>query len=112
MIGRKNKGPSLAIATPALGGANGIVGAVLGGGLGYLFGSFEPLGGIILSALTGVVGSALTSVGSLGTSFASWPVNSFLDSLSSSGVTSLPLTPSSNLLLGPFMSISSIIPSF
>jgi hypothetical protein len=35
-----------------------------------------------------------------------------LDSLSSSGVTSLPLTPSSNLLLGPFMSISSIIPSF
>ena len=109
MIGRKNKGPSLAIATPALGGTGGIGGASLGGILGYLFGSFEPLGSIVPSASTGIVGSLGTSLVSLGTSFSSIPINSFLDSFSSSGVTSLPITPLLNFgLIFPSLSTSLI----
>jgi len=110
MIGRKNKGPSLAIATLGLGGTNGLIGAALGGIAGYLAGSFETLGGIIPSALTGSAGSLGTSAASIlpvssspFVSFGSLPVNSFLDSFSSSGVTSLPITPISNF--------ASVIPS-
>lgn len=115
MIGRKNKGPSLAIATSALGGTGDVLSLItapLGFSAGYLAGSFEPLGGIISSLLTGVLGSLGTSVGSLIPSLAPGSIGYSLDMLSSSGVTSFPFTSLSSNLLSVFPSItSSIIPS-
>jgi len=115
MIGRKNKGPSLAIATSALGGTGDVLSLItapLGFSAGYLSGSFETLGGIIPALLTAIVGSLGTSAASLLPSLASlgsFPLNSFLDSFSSSGVTSLPSTPISNFgLIFPSLSTSLI----
>lgn len=98
MIGRKNKGPSLAIATAALGGTGGVLGSGFGGILGYLAGVFEPLGGLIAAAL-GWFGTTLAgSLGSLASSFGPASFASGLDSLSSLGITSLPSTPISNIV--------------
>lgn len=138
MIGRKNKGPSLAIATATGGTGAAAVGTALGGFLGYLAGSFEPLGGAIPAASAGILDSILTSVGSvsgllvgsvgpsattslltaatsLGTSLTSWSAGWVLDMSSSLGITSFPLTSISNLVgsVSVFPSaLSSIIPSF
>ncbi len=115
MIGRKNKGPSLAIAYAALGGTGDVfssIGVPLGAITGYLAGSFEPLGGIISSLLTGVLGSGSTSLGSLIPSIAPGSIGYSLDMLSSSGVTSFPFTSLPSNLMSVFPSItSSIIPS-